>query len=252
MRALLPILASAGLLGPLALSQTTVNGKAKTVGACSVAHSGNQDIIVIKNCGVGAEQGRKIIELLNKVLLDQDKVSVSAKLDHLIEIASQPKQIVNAPNGIGIGGSNFGTATVNNIGYLPKKINPDTLAEISTLMAPFAGSNDRSGLVTCQLGDSNSCSLAGQLTKMFLNAGWKLAGGGYGQALFSVAPEPLMIAINTTASFQENQQITSNQGLPPGSFELAHALISAGISVHFMLDKNVPEGTFSIIVGTHP
>lgn len=69
-------------------SQTTTNGKAQATGTCSVAHSGNNDTFYITNCGIGAEQGEKIVELLNKVLAGQDTASIDAKLDRLLQLVN--------------------------------------------------------------------------------------------------------------------------------------------------------------------
>ena len=52
-----------------------------------MSHSGNYDTITIHNCGIGEKQGGKIVELLNRVLANQEK------LDDLIKVASQPRQI---------------------------------------------------------------------------------------------------------------------------------------------------------------
>ena len=71
--------------------QTPKTGRATASGSCGVSsHSGNNDTISIniKNCGVGAEQGRKIIELLQKTLADSQ--TRDTKLDELVELASKP------------------------------------------------------------------------------------------------------------------------------------------------------------------
>ena len=70
--------------------QTTTNGKATASGGCSVAHSGNDDTIIIKNCGIGAEQGQKIIDLIKEVLANQDLATINNKLDELLRLASTP------------------------------------------------------------------------------------------------------------------------------------------------------------------
>lgn len=70
-------------------AQSTTNGKARATGACSVAHSGNGDTYIIKNCGIGEAQGKKIIDLLQEVLKGNDPTSTNDKLDELIKIAHQ-------------------------------------------------------------------------------------------------------------------------------------------------------------------
>jgi len=79
-------------------SQTPKTGKAIASGICGVSsHSGNNDTvnINIKNCGIGAEQGRKIIELLQRALADTQ--TRDTKLNQLIELASKPTVTVEGP-----------------------------------------------------------------------------------------------------------------------------------------------------------
>jgi hypothetical protein len=72
--------------------QTTQTGSAKASGNCAVSHSGNYDTITIQNCGIGEEQGKKIIDLLNAVFAKQNHDDQNAKLDELLVIA---KRIAN-------------------------------------------------------------------------------------------------------------------------------------------------------------
>ena len=93
------------------MAQKTTNGKSTASGACGVSsHSGNNDTISIyvKNCGIGKEQGAKIIELLNKVLANQDISTVNAKLDELLEVASKPVQTQNCFGSNCFQGTNYG------------------------------------------------------------------------------------------------------------------------------------------------
>jgi hypothetical protein len=78
------------MLALSAYGQTITNGKATASGGCSVAHSGNDDTIIIKNCGIGAEQGQKIIDLIKEVLANQDLAAINKKLDELLSLASTP------------------------------------------------------------------------------------------------------------------------------------------------------------------
>jgi hypothetical protein len=121
---------------------------------------------------------------------------------------------------------------------------------LSGLMKPLADGTDRGDLITCQLGDSNSCSVAVQLVKIFRSAGWNLSGSGYSQAVMTEAPEPILIMINSKPN--SSGPITSSEGFPPGAYEIAVAMRNAGINVAFGLDKAVPVTEFRIVVGTHP
>lgn len=58
-------------------------GAAAATGTCDVANSGSQNTFTI-NCGVGKEQGQKILAILNKILSKQlDPDAVMAKLDEI-------------------------------------------------------------------------------------------------------------------------------------------------------------------------
>jgi len=60
-------------------------GQASNNGPCSVANTGTDNKIEI-NCGIGKEQGRKVLAILNKILSDHlDEKAVMAKLDELIQ-----------------------------------------------------------------------------------------------------------------------------------------------------------------------
>lgn len=86
-----PLLAICGSLAPC---QSTTSGKASASGSCNVSHSGNYDSISIKNCGIGAAQGKKIIELLNRVLANSKPMRIDLKLDELLKVASTPNEVV--------------------------------------------------------------------------------------------------------------------------------------------------------------
>jgi hypothetical protein len=60
-------------------------------GTCAVSHKGNNDTIIIKNCGVGEEQLKKIEDLLNKVLDNNDLAEINTKLDRLLASVTPPK-----------------------------------------------------------------------------------------------------------------------------------------------------------------
>jgi hypothetical protein len=249
MKSVYVILLTAVLQGS-SFGQTTT-GKARTSGVCSPATSGNNNTFVIK-CGIGSTQGKQMIEILNKVLANQiDPTTVMTKLDEILKATSRPAQIVNAPNGIGGIGGTYVNPQVNNFGYMQKTLNADQMTAISALMRPFADGTDRGNLITCQLGDSNSCTVAMQLVKIFRNAGWILPGSGYSQAVMTEAPEPLLISVHAKPTLA-GEKVTSSAGLPPGAYELANALNAVGMNVQFSIDASLSTTEFRIIVGTHP
>jgi hypothetical protein len=87
------ILITACLLtvGLFARGQSIQTGPARASGDCAIAHSGNYDKITIQNCGIGEEQGKKIIKVLDAIVHGQE--STDAKLDEILEILLRPIKI---------------------------------------------------------------------------------------------------------------------------------------------------------------
>jgi hypothetical protein len=92
MKAAIAILLTIVLQGSVALSQTPPTGEVTASGTCSAAHVEDNNTYNINCTGIGAEQGKKIIEILNRVLANQDLTTVGAKLDELLAVASKPAQ----------------------------------------------------------------------------------------------------------------------------------------------------------------
>jgi hypothetical protein len=105
MKAATTILLTMVLQGSVALSQTTPTEKAATSGTCSTAPAGDNNAYNLNCNGIGADQGKKIVEILNRVLANQDLTAVNAKLDELLVAASQPAQargLQAPPNIVGL------------------------------------------------------------------------------------------------------------------------------------------------------
>jgi len=82
------------LLSTSVLSQNQPStGKATASGNCAVSHSGNNDTIIIQNCGIGKEEADKITEMLRAVLANQKTEERDAKIDQLLDLA---KRALNA------------------------------------------------------------------------------------------------------------------------------------------------------------
>ncbi|WP_348262821.1 hypothetical protein P8935_23895 [Telmatobacter sp. DSM 110680] len=81
-------------------TQTPSSGSAKTSGKCSPATTGNNNTYYFKYCGGDPEQGKKVVDLLNRILLNQDAASTNAKLDEILKLLSRPSE-VNAQNCVG-------------------------------------------------------------------------------------------------------------------------------------------------------
>jgi hypothetical protein len=92
MKAANAILLTMVLQGSVALSQITPTEKAAASGTFSTAHVGDNNVYNINCSGIGVDQGKKIVEILNRVLANQDPTAVNAKLDELLVVASQPAQ----------------------------------------------------------------------------------------------------------------------------------------------------------------
>ena len=91
MKAVNAILLTMVLQGSVALSQTTPTEKAPASAVCNTAPGDNSTYNI--NCnGVGGDQGKKMVEILNRVLANQDLTTVNTKLDELLAVASQPAQ----------------------------------------------------------------------------------------------------------------------------------------------------------------
>lgn len=86
------ILLAMVLQGSVALSQTTPTEKAPASGGTCNPAPGDNNTYNISCTGVSGDQGKKIVELLNKVLANQEVTTVNAKLDELLTVASQSAQ----------------------------------------------------------------------------------------------------------------------------------------------------------------
>jgi hypothetical protein len=80
------------LQGSVTLSQPIPTERAAASGTCSTAHVGDNNAYNISCNGIGEDQGKKIVEILNRVLANRDPTTVNAKLDELLVVASQPAQ----------------------------------------------------------------------------------------------------------------------------------------------------------------
>jgi len=93
------------LQGSVAFSQIAPTEKAAASDTCSTAPAGDNKTYTINCSRVGADQGKKIVEILNRVLANQDLTAVNAKLDELLVAASQPPQaqaLQGPPNILGL------------------------------------------------------------------------------------------------------------------------------------------------------
>jgi hypothetical protein len=80
------------VLGSQGLVSAQTTGSATANGQCSLANTGHNNTNITINCGIGREQGQKIIELLNEALKSKDIATINAKLDSLLIAVSKPDQ----------------------------------------------------------------------------------------------------------------------------------------------------------------
>jgi len=93
-------------------------GSAATRGSCSPANTGDKNVFNI-TCGIGREQGDKMLGILNQILASQlDPATVIAKLDELKKemdrIKGQELVTNNCPNGFCVSGGVVDHPVVNN------------------------------------------------------------------------------------------------------------------------------------------
>jgi hypothetical protein len=112
----------------------TPTGSATAKGTCNVANSGSQNIIVIKNCGIGKEQAEKIVSMLKAALSNRSITEINAKLDELLALASKASPTLSCID-CNLAGTNNGMQSLTNnygapqpppnlVGLTTKALNP--------------------------------------------------------------------------------------------------------------------------------
>ncbi|MGB8478396.1 MAG: hypothetical protein WCE63_06100 [Acidobacteriaceae bacterium] len=184
-------------VGLSAQSRPTQSGSASASGTCAVSHSGNSDTIIIKDCGIGAEQGKKIIALLKEVMTGQNLDEINAKLDELINVASKPAKIQNCTESNCVQGTNYGPLTYNQFGAPKLEMTDAQRNSITDAMKEFPGLNVSVG---CENATEDAPAFAEKLYQALHNAGMKIEEpscarmiGTYGPphpgVTFSVSPD---------------------------------------------------------------
>jgi hypothetical protein len=100
-------------------TQTAATGRASTGGPCSVANTGSDNKIQI-NCGIGREQGEKMLAILNKILANRiDSDAVMAKLDEILHAVNPnlPKKAYFCNGGWTSSGPGVNTAMQMNTSF---------------------------------------------------------------------------------------------------------------------------------------
>jgi hypothetical protein len=229
--------------------QTTPAGKASSSGACSPSHVGNNNSYVINCNGIGAAQGKKIVELLNKVLTNSDLAAVNAKLDELVNVASRPNQTVNAPNGIGMIGGTLVNPTVNNFVPLTRHI-PES---IKSSLISCLSVNPGTVTILAPVNDAEAAALAGEWQDIFSRANWSIADNKVGYYMMGGGPisTGTRITVNGTID-ADGKNPKYDPSSPSGSVVACIIGKPSDGSSNLTLSTDVPKNHVSIMVGPRP
>jgi hypothetical protein len=165
-------------------------GNASSSGSCSPANTGNNNQFTI-NCGIGQAQGKKLIDILNKILTRQlDPDAVLSKLDEIKSdldelkrkstetvVGAKTGDVVVQPGGVASFGQQGGI-TAQQVNITPKKparhIPADIHGEMVRLLAQAPG------LVFIQafVGDTEAYQFADEIRSVFKSANWTLIEDG--------------------------------------------------------------------------
>jgi hypothetical protein len=182
---LLPLVALLGM--PFAFAQSPSSGKAVTRGACSPAVSGSKNSFVIK-CGIDSTQGKKMLEILNKVLANQiDPSTVMAKLDEISKAVSRPAQSQTCIGGNCVQGDNFAPQVMNQYGAAKLTMTDVQRDAIRDAMRPYSGITIS---VHCHDATTDSAAYAEKLANAFRAAGIIVQGPIYEMRFQAVGAVP--------------------------------------------------------------
>jgi hypothetical protein len=179
---MIKLLALVFLLVSPSTANAQLTGPATTKGTCSPANTGNNNTFTI-NCGIGREQGERLLAILNKILSKQiDPSEVMAKLDEILQKLRWE---------------------------LPR-------AQADQLVAALKAVPKGPVAFACLFGDSDGCAMVNQLGQLFAAAGWDFGGA----AQIGVEGEPMGIAIGISdpskvpAHFQGIEAAFKAAGIP--------------------------------------
>ena len=157
--------------------------KAETKGDCSPSVTGNNNNFKF-SCGVGKDQGKQIIALLNKLLAHNDIATVIAKLNDMQADISKLKD---------------STA--------PRRLTSDQQEQLGAVARGYPGQSIN---VAINRGDAQSADYALQFIQAFKQGNWQFfAGGdGYGQATYTPPIHRLVFLINPAD--EEKHQVSGH------------------------------------------
>jgi len=229
-----------------AWGQTTTSGNAETKGACSPAIPGHNNNVRI-DCKIDSEQGKRMVEILNKILANQlDSTTVMGKLDELIAAAKQTSQTVNAPNGIGSIGGTLINPQVNNFAPIPRRIPENSKISVSACLAQHPGHIS----IVVLMNDTEAYTLGNDWVDIFTRAKWIIDDGGISQAVWSApfnGTNILFLGSGTNAT-----NVTYDKQSAEGV--AVNCLLGARVGGPGALipSPKEPEGHLTIQVGSEP
>ena len=206
------------MLAALANAQQPT-GPAATRGACSPATTGNNNSFTI-SCGIGKEQGEKLIAILNKILSNQiDPSAVMSKLDDIQKGVEDIKQ---------------NTAR--------RRLSAQEKQRLTEALSPMAGHTIN---ITCTMGDTEGKDFAMDFVEVFRAAHWLgVENGGVSQAIWSADPVGVQIEVS-------EDDVAANT-VPADAQAIFAAIKSATGAVLPGTKGKSPSGQVQLIVGRKP
>jgi hypothetical protein len=209
MKAALLVLCSCATMGFAQLS--AVSGAATTRGTCSPANSGNNNTFTI-NCGIGKDQGDKMLAILNRILSSQiDPDTVMTKLDEI-------QKGVNAIREQS----------------LPRMITDENAAKVTAFLKQFPKQKVTMAFLSA---NEESRKLAEKIRSIILAAGWDCEAPGP-MMPFATGPLPGI-------------EIRAKTGTPAAT-GLLNAIHQIGLDVSGSLTPTMEDNVISLSVFAKP
>ena len=160
------------------------------------------------------------------------------KATHETDGALPPSVVVNAPNGIAIGGGIVTNPTVNNYGPRSRRLTAD---ERNNLKVAVSGTKDR--VIIWFFGGEDTQAVAQDFYDVLHEAGWEMA-APHPEGAIQVEPQKCDVAVFLPAS-SRNEQAT------PATIAVVTAMkaLSMHLSVGFGFSEQVPDGSLKLVVG---
>lgn len=231
--------------------QTT--GNATSTGTCNVSNTGHSNNVVLQ-CGIGKEQGQKIVSILNKILshqLDTDKVM--EKLDELIAAQSKQPAVVGNDNVVGnvvTGNQNLvGNNNQLNVGLYPPRIIP---TEHLKQFADYLSATPYKVMILYPQGDSEAFKYANGIAQILRGSNWTVEGPTSAMILSSGAPLYGVNVTYTGDTVGPGQTVSYSAETSWGRLAGVLEAIQGGKDVFLTPSPKWTEGLIEVAVYTNP